>query len=86
MAIVGWPDDVPAQVNLPCAICGQIRSASEMSAGMYDAKGGQAFACNRHFLDMGKLILGWADFATAQHYTIGLDKTNRNDMYEFPLY
>lgn len=83
MAIVGWPDDVPPPQSLQCVICKQHKSPVEVSAGLYGADGQQAYACNSHFWDMGKLILGWADFAVAQRDTV--IQQPRGDLYGFPL-
>ncbi|HKR81624.1 MAG TPA: hypothetical protein VJR27_01350 [Candidatus Saccharimonadales bacterium] len=65
MAIVAWPhDEVPSM--LLCVICNQERKPSEVSAGLCDAKGRQAFACNGHFWFSHQFILGWSAFASQQ--------------------
>jgi hypothetical protein len=64
MAIVSVP---PAPVPQPkaCAICGVPLTPPKATAGMLDASGKQTYACVSHFMELEKLILGWADF-TAQ--------------------
>jgi hypothetical protein len=38
------------------------------TAGPYDAGNRQAFACVSHFLEVERLIVGWADFAAKERY------------------
>ncbi len=66
MAIVSWPQDTGLPQLLPCAICNENRSPSELSVGLCDATGQQAFACEGHFRLGSQLIIGWAAFASRQ--------------------
>ncbi len=66
MAIVSWPHSTRIPSSLLCIICNQDRSPEEMSAGLCDASGNQAFACNTHFWFGNQFIMGWAIFAARQ--------------------
>ena len=66
MAITTWPHDAQVPSLLLCVICKEHRKPSEVSAGLCDANGQQAFACNGHFWFGHQFILGWATFASQQ--------------------
>lgn len=66
MAIVGWPDDKDVPALLPCMICNAERPIGELSVGLCDANGLQAFACNGHFCFGSQFLVGWALFALKQ--------------------
>ena len=66
MAIVSWPDNARLPSSLLCVICKQDRPPAEVSAGLCDADGNQAFACNKHFWFGSQFITGWATFAIEQ--------------------
>lgn len=64
MAIVSAPP-APAPQPKVCAICGVPLTPPKATAGLLDSAGQQTFACVSHFMELEKLISGWADF-TAQ--------------------
>jgi len=66
MAITALPYDSSLPALIRCVICNQDRPPSEVSAGMCDAAGRQAFACNGHFWLGTQFIFGWALFAIQQ--------------------
>ena len=66
MAIVSWPYSADLPSSLVCVICNQDRPPSEVSAGLCNANGEQAFACNAHFWFGSQFIMGWARFAAQQ--------------------
>ena len=76
MAIVSWPQDASLPQLLQCVICNENRSPSEVSAGLCDANGRQAFACNGHFRLGTQLIVGWAAFASQQRELLIGQDTN----------
>ncbi len=65
MAIIHWPDDVSPQNTVMCVICGENTQASRVSAGMRDAHGQQAFACDHHVKEH-RLFTGWSNYAAKQ--------------------
>ena len=56
----------PVPNRLICAICRVDLSLAKATAGLYDCHNQQAFACVSHFMEVEKLIIGWADFITAE--------------------
>jgi hypothetical protein len=66
MAITAWPHDALVPSLLLCVICKEYRKPSEVSAGLCDIDGRQAFACNEHAWFGHQFILGWATFASQQ--------------------
>ncbi len=66
VAIVQCPESAKQQ-SAVCAICGKEQNINTMSAGLRDKNNQQAFACDRHRIDNGKLIKGWAQFAAKQN-------------------
>jgi hypothetical protein len=64
MAIVSTTLELPTP--LTCVICRVDLSLDKATAGLYDSSNHQAFACVSHFSEVEKLILGWADFITAE--------------------
>lgn len=67
MAIV----NIPPSASQPktCAICGVSLTPDKATAGMLDGRGDQAYACVSHFMEIEKLITGWADFAAQEKYS-----------------
>lgn len=65
MAIIQWPKDLPAPKTVTCALCGQQKSPLAVSAGLQDATGKQAFACEEHKRER-RYITGWADYEAGQ--------------------
>jgi len=64
MAITKLPNFiVPPQT---CAICDVPLSLGKTTAGLFDCRGHQAFACVSHLSEVEKLIVGWADFTAIQ--------------------
>lgn len=60
---------IPPELNLiaqTCAICGVNLPFARATAGHYDADNRQAFSCTSHLSEVELLIMGWADFMTAQ--------------------
>jgi hypothetical protein len=81
MAIVSFPSDLQFPATLTCAICAQPIAPAIATAGQLDADNRQAFACNSHFGEANKYILGWIDFAAAQHLLLlsrGIGPNNLN--------
>ncbi len=66
MSIIHFPDDVVAKKQVICAICEQGISLDKATAGFLDADHYQAFACNAHFWEGNRFILGWVDFAAGE--------------------
>lgn len=64
MGIVRIPQDIT--LPLTCAVCGVDLALDKATAGLYDCNNRQAFACVSHFMEVEKLILGWADFITTE--------------------
>ena len=56
----------PVSEPLTCAICRVNLPLAKSTAGLYDCNNKQAFACVSHFMEVEKLIIGWADFITAE--------------------
>jgi len=79
MALISLPDDVPAPQVLLCSICDQEKSTSELTVGLCDAQGQQAFACDSHFRSGSQFIVGWADFAARQQQI--LDRINMQTQF-----
>ena len=79
MAIISVSQDV--LMPLTCAICRVNLSLAKATAGLYTHDNHQAFACISHLFEVEKLILGWADFISAE-----LEKLNQQgggDDYRF---
>lgn len=64
MAIVKSADTIPS--SMTCAVCGVNLTPDKATAGLFDGHNHQAFACISHFLEVEKLIVGWADFIAAE--------------------
>ena len=82
MSVISWPDDIQIRGVFTCVVCGAEKDITELTVGMCDAQGEQAFACNRHFLDSGQFIAGWADFAARQTYCNNYRPTPANEVQE----
>lgn len=65
MAITSCPDVLQSQRAL-CVICEREMPMSALSAGLYDAESRQAFACDDHFREPNRLIIGWIDFIATE--------------------
>ena len=65
MAIIHWPKDMPAPKMVTCALCGESKSLLAVSAGLQDATGKQAFACEEHKRER-RYIAWWADYEISQ--------------------
>ncbi|HJP96655.1 MAG TPA: hypothetical protein VJ843_04790 [Candidatus Saccharimonadales bacterium] len=65
MAIIQWPKDLPVPKTITCVLCGQAKSPLAVSAGLQDATGKQAFACEEHKRER-RYIVGWADYEVTQ--------------------
>lgn len=65
MAIIQWPKDLPAPRMITCVLCGESKSPLAVSAGLQDATGKQAFACEEHKRER-RYIVGWADYEVTQ--------------------
>jgi hypothetical protein len=74
MAIVGWPDDVPIQKTSLCIVCNEEKPTEELTVGLCNAFGQQAFACNKHFSSSSQFITGWADFKVRQQQLLAKAK------------
>lgn len=66
MALVNIPPFMPQPKA--CAICGVSLAPDKATAGRLDGRGDQAYACVSHFMEVEKLITGWADFAAQEKY------------------
>jgi len=64
MAITRTAEPIPDP--LTCAICRVKLPLDKATAGLYDCHNRQAFACVSHFMEVEKLIIGWADFISAE--------------------
>jgi hypothetical protein len=62
MTMIELPPDMQISNVLTCSICNVKLQLGNATAGPFDADNRQAFACVSHFLEVEKLILGWADF------------------------
>lgn len=70
MAVIDWPDDVQIRsdaCDVLCIICQEKKLPGDMSVGLCDATGEQAFACDLHFWSSRQFIVGWTDFIIRQH-------------------
>lgn len=67
MAIIYYPDSLPHSTMITCVICCEQKPMSAMSAGLVDAHAQQAFACESHYHEFRRLVIGWVDFAIQQH-------------------
>ena len=56
----------PPPYKLTCAICRVDLPLAKATAGLYDCHNDQAYACVSHLYEVEKLIVGWADFITAE--------------------
>ena len=56
----------PPPAHLTCAICRVDLPLAKATAGLYDCHNRQAYACVSHFMEVEKLILGWADFISTE--------------------
>lgn len=65
MAIINRPGDLPAHAAV-CVICKKEMPLQALSVGLYDASYRQAFACDDHFREPSRLIIGWTDFVAAE--------------------
>ena len=68
MAITKLPADFKLAEPFTCAICGVSLTLDKATAGPYDGRGRQTFACVAHFSEVEKLITGWADFMAKERY------------------
>lgn len=68
MTITKLPAGFKLAEPLTCAICGVSLTLDKATAGPYDGRGHQAFACVSHFSEVEKLITGWADFMAKERY------------------
>lgn len=66
MAITHFPDDLKPRKTVTCAICQNNVDLGKATVGFLDADNQQAFACNAHFWEGNKFILGWVDFAASE--------------------
>lgn len=66
MSITHFPGDVVAKEQVLCAICELGIPLDKATAGFLDANRSQAFACNAHFWEGNRFILGWVDFAAGE--------------------
>ena len=65
MAIISCPGDMPPHAAV-CVICKKEMPLHALSAGLYDANYRQAFACDDHFREPNRLIIGWTDFVATE--------------------
>ena len=68
MALVSLPPLPFPQPGI-CAICRVPLSPDKATAGMFNGRGQQTYACVSHFMELEKLILGWADFTANERQT-----------------
>lgn len=66
MGILQIPDDLVAAATVTCIICHREIILSEASASLHDAGGSLTFTCSGHFWDVGRYIIGLADFMAAE--------------------
>lgn len=67
MAIIQYPNDLAPRDTTICVICRERKPIRDMSAGLVDAHAQQAFACDSHYHEFRRLVIGWVDFAIQQH-------------------
>jgi hypothetical protein len=67
MAITCWPHGTSHDAVVLCVICEQYIAPIYASAGRCDKNGRQAFTCNSHLQNHAQYIVGWVDFAIAEH-------------------
>ena len=67
MAIVYSPDNQKPDTMITCVVCREQKPLRTMSAGLVDAQHNQAFACESHYSEFRRLVIGWVDFAIEQH-------------------
>lgn len=56
---------MPAPKMVTCVLCGEQKSLLAVSAGLQDATGKQAFACEEHKRER-QYIVGWTDYEVSQ--------------------
>jgi hypothetical protein len=66
MSIVSCPDDTTLSSAIQCVICQDVRTYADVSAGMLNTDGQQAFACDDHFRDGNRLYAGWIQFVVEE--------------------
>ncbi|HKU18390.1 MAG TPA: hypothetical protein VJP80_03880 [Candidatus Saccharimonadales bacterium] len=66
MSIFQFPDNIVVGETVICIVCRKQITLIEASASLHDADGNLAFTCNGHFWDIGKFIIGLADFMAAE--------------------
>ena len=49
-----------------CVLCSKEIPLTRATAGLLDADGNQAFACNDHFWHGHDYIIGWIDFGASE--------------------
>lgn len=52
---------MPLQSAIVCALCRRKMSREDMTVGLCNHTGEQAFACNGHFWNGAQFICGWID-------------------------
>jgi hypothetical protein len=62
MGVTQFPKGMTLPEKVTCVICRKFISLTGATAGLHDAEGNLAFACEGHFWSMSRLIVGWADF------------------------
>lgn len=65
MAIISVPVHATTG-SVVCVICRERISLANATAGVYDARGQQMFACTVHIWNRSEYIVGWADFVIAE--------------------
>jgi len=69
MAIIYSPKNTSLLPMATCAICNEEKPLSVMSAGLVDAESNQAFACESHYSEFRRMVIGWVDFAIEQRHS-----------------
>ncbi len=70
MPITQFPDDLVPKQILVCAICGQLIPPDKATAGLFNADNFQLFACNAHFWESNRFIVGWIEFAAQERLRV----------------
>lgn len=66
MGIIRFPDDRIVEGTLVCVVCHRQILPVEASAALCVSDGKLTFICKGHFWDVGKFIIGLADFMAAE--------------------
>lgn len=66
MGIIRFPNDLVVEGTVVCVVCRRQILPAAASAGLCGSDGKLTFICKGHFWDVGRFIIGLADFTAAE--------------------